>query len=126
MEAADHAWVQQFLTQKLALPWMSSIVDVEPSREVEHVHALTEEAPPSSHGYESLPRMWITVQANMRDVEDQVILSYMAEQECSEANARAAYDRFMQQVWQPALRILDGMVVQTAERSAAANLTSNN
>ena len=70
--------------------------------------------------------MWITVQANMRDVEDQVVFSYMAEQGCTEANARAAYDRFIQQVWQPALRILDGMVIKTAERSARANWTSNN
>jgi hypothetical protein len=126
MEAADDTWVQQFLKQKLAVPMMSSIVDVEPSRVAEHVPASTEEAPPSSNGCEFLPRMWITVQANMKDVEDQVILSYMAEQGCTEANARAAYDRFMQQVWQPALRILDGMVIQTAERFPGANLTSNN
>ena len=67
----------------------------------------------------------ITAQDHMKEV-DQVIQAYMAEQGCKEVNARAAYDRFMQQVWQPALRILDGMVIKTAERSARANWTSNN
>ena len=126
MDAAAHTWVQQFLEQKLALPWMSSTVDVEPRRVGDHMPGLMEEAPPSPHGCESLPRMWMTVQANMKDVEDQVIFSYMAEQGCTEANARAAYDRFMQQVWQPALRILDGMVMKTAGRSAGANWSSDN
>jgi PilZ domain len=73
MEAADHTWVQQFLTQKLSLPWTSNTVDVEPGPGGEDVAASTVEAPPSSNGCGSLPRMWITIRANRKDVEDQVI-----------------------------------------------------
>jgi len=127
MEREDQLWVDGFLRQNLGLPWMSSAAGV-PSNDtdMEPYSPPARDADSATVAGETISQSWITMQPLMNEIEEQVIQRCMTDTGCLEKDARAAYDRFIREVWQPALRIVGGMVAKQASGQRGRDSISNN
>lgn len=120
MTPTDQAWVNEFLYHKLGLPWVSDSADRRKSLQTAEREFQVDadgERTMSGHCEDSM-RMLLD-QILTQEIEDTVIQRCMAQRGCEEEDARAAYRRFIQEIWQPALGIVSGMLTKKTQQALA-------
>lgn len=129
MAPSDQAWVTEFLNRRIGLSRTSQGADHLTSFQLinEGAFSLLTHGDNRVTGCEDMLRIFIAAQINMDDIEEAVVQRSMVERGCREEEARTAYDHLLREVWQPAFRILNGMVAQKARREQTGqdSITNN-
>lgn len=123
MTPTDQAWVTEFLNRKLTSSRTSQVTDQQASFQTYSEDSLNL----STDGNYQLPRcedimrMFSMADLNMKEVEAAVVERAMEQHDCTEEEAGIVYDRFLQEIWQPARRIYNGMVARKAQRDVTGD-----
>ncbi|HXV68239.1 MAG TPA: hypothetical protein VD738_04870 [Nitrospira sp.] len=120
MAPGDHAWVTEFLTRKLGLSWIEKAGDGPvPSQPVSGTSSDAMASPQTSFPIlEDLIQWLLGAQPDMQPLDTEVNQWEILEPRGREGEAsHAASDRWLCEVWYPALRIIHGMRARRASRA---------